>query len=221
MTDPSVVDPHGPARAPAPDEQPRGPSPERGEGTATPTSAEPGEGIVAPNGAPTGEAEAAPVAPTHTGPAREAISRTSSTRRRRQRVQLRTSVTLVLFAIGVAVGAGAAFAATSTPPADPQPRASVPSLALVAEPPAAAAVAEQLARNDLRAMSETLPPPVLAGIAQQIGSLAVVERVRFTNATEAAGQTLAAYVVEGRNPNGIPDVVGLVLIVRDGMVVTQ
>ena len=150
-------------------------------------------------------------------PARRQVAEGSAARRWRTRVQLRTGVTLGLFAVGLFVGAAAWR--LSTPPVVPVD--AYPTLARAGEPAAAALVVGHLRANDARALGQSLDEETLTGIRVQLTPLTTVDRVDFSSSTSLGQQTLAAYIVEGRDAQGARGIVGLILIVRDGVVVAQ
>lgn len=181
---------------------------------ATDGAADVGPGRAAAGGdesaLPAGAAERA-------APARQQVAERAAAHRSRRRVSLRTSVTLGLFAIGVLVGASAWR--LLTPPVVPAD--SYPALAQSGEPAAAALVVSHLRANDARALGESLDQETLTAIRNQLSPLTIVDRVDFSSATSLGQQTLAAYVVEGRDPQGSRGIVGLILILRDGVVVAE
>jgi hypothetical protein len=126
-------------------------------------------------------------------------------------------LTLGLFGVGVLVGAVAWRLAT--PPVIPVD--SYPTLARAGEPAAAALVVSHLRANDARALGQSLDEETLTAIRNQLTPLTTVDRVDFSSSTSLGQQTLAAYVVEGRDPQGSRGIVGLILILRDGVVVAE
>lgn len=139
---------------------------------------------------------------------------------RRRRVQLRTSVTILLFLAGLATGAVGlrlALPAQANAPAD-----GFPALARTrVEPIQAGAVAHELAVNDVQGLAQLLDSDTLTALQLQLKPLVSFESVTFVGATAFDHDTLAGYVVRGRDQNGSLGLVGLVIRLRDGQVVAQ
>ena len=135
------------------------------------------------------------------------------------RVQLRTSLTILLFIAGVAVGVAGLRLAT---PAHPNVPDGFPTLSRTAiEPLPASAVAQELAKNDVHGLAQLLDSDTLTAIQTQLKPFVTFESVTFVGATTDARDTLAGYVVRGRDAAGNLGLVGLVIRLRDGQVVAQ
>jgi hypothetical protein len=153
-------------------------------------------------------------------PARARIAEVSESNRWR-RPQLRTSLTILLFAIGIA--AGVAVTQLARPSARPPATIadSVPSLSRVAEPIQSSAVMQALAANDVHALAQVLDSDTLTAIQMQLKPLVTYENEAFSGATVLEHDTLAAYIVRGRDSSGTTEIVGIVIRIRDGKVVSQ
>ena len=138
-----------------------------------------------------------------------------------RRPQLRTSLTILFFVIGVAVGAVATQLARTTPrPAVIAPDAMA-SLPKVPEPIQSSAVMQALAANDVHALAQVVDSDTLTAIQKQLKPLVTYEGQTFVGATLLEHDTLAAYVVRGRDSSGATEIVGIVIRIRDGKVVSQ
>jgi hypothetical protein len=148
------------------------------------------------------------------------LSTSAATRERRRRPQLRTSATILLFLAGLAVGAVGLRLAASAPAAAPAD--GFPSLSrTTAEPIQAGAVARELAVNDVQGLAQLLDGDTLTALQSQLKPLVSFESVTFVGATTFDRDTLAGYVVRGRDQDGALGLVGLVIRLRDGQVVAQ
>jgi hypothetical protein len=135
------------------------------------------------------------------------------------RIQLRTSITILLFLAGLAVGA------VGLRMAEPAQRGALdnfPTLDRSAvEPIQAGAVAKELVQNDVHGLAQLLDSDSLTQIQTQLKPLVTFESVTFVGATSHDKDTLAGYVVRGRDQDGTLGLVGLVIRLRDGQVVAQ
>jgi hypothetical protein len=121
---------------------------------------------------------------------------------------------IALFFLGV--GAGLAFgqATRERPPFNPYG-----ALPAAGEPAVAADVAAAIAGDDARALSRALDANLLDSLGQALDPVVDVYQVRFLGGTEKSGDTLTAYVVEGRDLQGNQLIVGFVLRVRGDKIV--
>jgi hypothetical protein len=127
---------------------------------------------------------------------------------------LRPLLTIVVFVAGLLAGA-AVFLASNVAP----PRSEVVSAPLTQEPRAAAVIAEAVAHDDARALSQLLTSDRLEELGGALEPLQDVTEVAFVEAVEQYGDTLSAYVVRGHDSSGMKWAVGLVLRVRDDKLV--
>jgi hypothetical protein len=136
-----------------------------------------------------------------------------------RKIQLRTSLTLLLFIAGLAVGVVGLRMAT---PAHQGQLDSFPTLDRTAvEPIQSGAVAKELVQNDVHGLAQLLDGDTLTDIQTQLKPLVTFESVTFVGATSHDKDTLAGYVVRGRDQDGTLGLVGLVIRLRDGQVVAQ
>lgn len=136
-----------------------------------------------------------------------------------RRVQLRTSVTLLLFSLGIVAGALSLRLAT---PAATGPTDTFPSLPRsVAEPLPASAIAQNLERNDVHGLAQLVDGDTLTAIQTQLSPLVSIDKLTFVGSTLLGTDTVAGYVVRGRDQSGNLGIVGLVVRVRNGQVVAQ
>jgi hypothetical protein len=138
---------------------------------------------------------------------------------RRGRVQLRTSVTILLFLLGVAGGVVGLRLASPARASSPD---GFPSLdRSVVEPVPAGAVAQELVKNDVHGLAQLMDGDTLTSIQTALKPLITFESVTYLGATTLDHDTLAGYVVKGRDSSGNLGLVGLVIRIRDGQVVSQ
>ena len=136
---------------------------------------------------------------------------------RRVKVTLRSSLTIFLFLVGV--GAGIGFIRFGMP-ARPAPVDRFASLDRTAvEPVPASAVAQELARNDVHGLAQLLDSDTLTAIQTQLKPLVTFENVQFVGATSDGEDTIAGYVVKGRDQDRNLGLVGLVIRLHGGQVV--
>jgi hypothetical protein len=152
-------------------------------------------------------------------PARARIAELSESRWRRP--QLRTSLTIVFFVIGVAAGTMALQLARPTTRPAVIATDSMPSLPRVTEPIQSSAVMQALAANDVHALAQVVDSDTLTAIQKQLKPLVTYENESFVGATLLEHDTLAAYVVRGRDSSGTTEIVGIVIRIRDGKVVSE
>jgi hypothetical protein len=164
------------------------------------------------------EVPGVPAAAATTAPAMVS-TRAAEATGRRARIQLRTSITILLFLAGIAAGVVGLRLAT---PVRVQTSDGFPSLERTAvEPIPAGAVAQELARNDVHGLAQLIDGDTLTAIQTQLKPLVTFESVTFVGATKQDHDTLAGYVVRGRDQDGNLGLVGLVMRLRDGQVVAQ
>lgn len=136
-----------------------------------------------------------------------------------RKIQLRTSITLLLFLAGLAGGVVGLRLATPARTGTPD---NFPTLDRTAvEPIQAGAVAKELVQNDVHGLAQLLDAATLTEIQTQLKPLVTFESVTFVGATSHDHDTLAGYVVRGRDQDGTLGLVGLVIRLRDGQVVAQ
>jgi hypothetical protein len=136
-----------------------------------------------------------------------------------RRTQLRTSLTILLFVAGVV---GGVVALRLPSPVQQGAADHTPTLERSAiEPFPAAAVAAAVATNDAHGLAQAVDADTLTSIQTQLKPLVSYESVTFVGATARGGDTLAGYIVRGRNGDGALGIVGLVIRLRDGKVVAQ
>jgi hypothetical protein len=172
--------------------------------------------VFVPIGAPASVAPGAVASAAHaTSATRPADARPS----RFARVQLPTALTILLFIGGIAAGViGFRLAApTQTAALDPFPSLTRSAV----EPEPAGAVARELAQNDVHGLAQLLDSTTLTDIQTQLQPLVTFDSVTFVGATSQNSDTLAGYVVKGRDQSGNLGLVGLVIRLRDGQVVAQ
>lgn len=92
-------------------------------------------------------------------------------------------------------------------------------LPATAEPPAAAAVAAAIVRDDARGLAKSLDQDVLKSLGQALEPIVGVTELRFVGATELDGRVMAAYVAKGKDLSGEKRIVGFVLRVQADEVV--
>ena len=139
--------------------------------------------------------------------------------RRRARVQPRTSVTILVFLVGVAAGILGLKVATPTRGSSID---AFPALdRTAAEPVQAGAVAHALARNDVHGLAQLLDPDTLTAIQTQLKPIIFYDSATFVGATTLGSDTLAGYIVRGRDDSGNLGIVGLTIRLRDGQVVAK
>ncbi len=127
---------------------------------------------------------------------------------------LRPVAAVVLLLAGIAAGVGVQRAVNPGTPENPYP-----SLARASEPDAAQAVARVIERDDARALADALPGDLLDNLGQALAPIVDVFEVKFVGAAERNGDTLSAYMVDGRDPRGDRIPRGFVLRVRGDRVV--
>jgi hypothetical protein len=147
---------------------------------------------------------------------REAAARSASWREAaaHRLSSLRPLLTIAVFVAGLVLG-GAVFLGSNVAP----PRSQVAAAPLTQEPRAAAIVAEAIARDDARGLSQLVTSDRLEELAAALEPLQDVTDVMFVEAVEQYGDTLSAYVVRGHDSSGMKWAVGLVLRVRDDKLV--
>lgn len=127
---------------------------------------------------------------------------------------VRPVAAVVLFLAGIAAGIGVHRVASAGVPENPY--ASLPG---AAEPDAAQAVARVIERDDPRALADALPGDLLDNLGQALAPIVDVFDVKFVGAAERNGDTLSAYVVDGRDLRGDRMPRAFVLRVRGNRVV--
>lgn len=121
---------------------------------------------------------------------------------------------LLLFVLGLLGGIGLGQATRERAPANPYG-----TLPLTAEPAAAAAIIDAIRIDDAHALANQLDGELLGSLGEAIDPVVDVLEVRFAGASERSGDTLSAYVVQGRTLQGQELLVGFVLRVRGDKVV--
>jgi hypothetical protein len=150
----------------------------------------------------------------------ELSTSTLTARERRRGRQLRTSVTILLFLAGIAVGV-VGLRLSMVEPTPPAADGFPTLIRTVGEPIQAGAVAQELALNDVQGLAQLLDAESLTALQSQLRPLVSFESVTFVGATSFDRDTLAGYLVRGRDQDGSLGLVGLVIRLRDGQVVAQ
>jgi hypothetical protein len=127
---------------------------------------------------------------------------------------LGTAAILALFVLGVVAGVTVGQATRPRPPASP-----FPGLPLTSEPAIGAQVAAAIANDDARGLARSVDGQMLGALGQSLEPIVNVFEVRFVGAVEKSGDTLSAYVVQGRDLQGTQLLVGYVLRVRGDKVI--
>jgi hypothetical protein len=127
---------------------------------------------------------------------------------------LGTVAVLALFVLGVVAGVTVGQATRTRPPVSP-----FPGLPLTSEPVIGAQVAEAIANDDARVLAHSVDGQMLGALGQSLEPIVNVSEVRFVGAVEKSGDTLSAYVVQGRDLQGTQLLVGYVLRVRGDKVI--
>jgi hypothetical protein len=112
--------------------------------------------------------------------------------------------------------AGVAIYAVTDKGADANPYTSLPR---AAEPAVTADVAQALATDDAKGLSNQLDMEVLQQLQTAIEPLTDIRSMKFVGAVEKNGRTLAAYVAGGRTSDGLDVLVGFVLRVTGDQIV--
>ncbi len=124
---------------------------------------------------------------------------------------------VVLVAVFVAGIAGGVVAQAALAPSTPEnPYRDLPK---VAEPEASAQVATALGSGDARALAKLLEKDALKALGSALEPIVQIEDAKFVGAVEKEGQSLAGYVVKGKDPRGNRFIVGFVLRVQQSKVV--
>jgi hypothetical protein len=126
----------------------------------------------------------------------------------------RAALILATF-LGGLVGGVLVYAVTDKG-ADPNPYASLPR---AAEPAVTAEVAQALANDDAKTLSNMLDMTVLQQLQTAIEPLTDIRSMKFVGAVEKNGRVLAAYVAGGRISDGTDIVRGFVLSVAGDQIV--
>lgn len=125
-----------------------------------------------------------------------------------------TVAVLALFALGLVAGIAVGQATRPRPPVSP-----FPPLPPASEPAVAAQVAAAIANDDARGLARTVEGELLGALGQSLEPITNVFEIRFVGAVEKSGDTLSAYVVQGRDLQGTQLLVGYVLRVRGDKVI--
>lgn len=128
--------------------------------------------------------------------------------------KLGTAAILVLFVVGLVGGVSVSQLTRTRAPVSPYP-----ALPVTGEPAAAAEVVAAIANDDARALARLLDGTLLDTLGQALDPVLQVYDVKFVGASEKAGDTLSAYVVQGRALQGDQLLVGVVFRVRGDKVV--
>jgi len=124
------------------------------------------------------------------------------------------AVVLALFVLGLVAGVTVGQATRVRPPVS-----SYPVLPLTSEPAVGALVAAAIANDDARALARSVDGQLLGPLGESLDPIVTVFEVRFVGAVEKSGDTLSAYVVQGRDLQGTQLLVGYVLRVRGDKVI--
>jgi len=143
-------------------------------------------------------------------PSVEALRRTAEGPSR----SISTVAVLALFVLGLVAGVTVGQATRPRPPVSP-----FPPLPLVSEPAVAAQVTAAIASDDARALARSVDGQMLGALGESLVPITDVFEVRFVGAVEKSGDTLSAYVVQGRDLQGTQLLVGYVLRVRGDKVI--
>lgn len=125
-----------------------------------------------------------------------------------------TVAVLALFVLGLVAGIVVGQATRPRPPVNP-----FPPLPPASEPAVAAQVAAAIVNDDARALARSVEGELLGALGQSLVPITDVFEVRFVGAVEKSGDTLSAYVVQGRDLQGTQLLVGYVLRVRGDKVI--
>src|SRR3954469_170322 len=115
-------------------------------------------------------------------------------------------VVLVLFALALVAGIGArvGLEPREAPPA-------YPSIATTfAEPAPAAEMTRAVTEGDAAKLAHALPDDVLKTLQEAMAPVVDIEDIEYVGGVERGGETLAAYVVRGKDAMSRPLVVGFV-----------
>jgi hypothetical protein len=133
--------------------------------------------------------------------------------------EARAVLVLAMFVFGLVGGVVLNKVTDTGPRANPYP-----SLDKVEEPEQSAKLAYALSNNDAKALAGLMDNNTLGSLREALMSpmgapLVDIRSVRFVGATTKSGKTLAGYVVNGKDAQGLDSIIGFVLDIEHGQIV--